>query len=75
LPGPTDPRYWTIAAARSAERGGEITPAQRNEIIAALRERRLRARSRAARAYREGRIDFEELLRRQYVIDRRIEGW
>jgi hypothetical protein len=71
---PTDPRYWTIAAAQAAARQGEITPAQRNEIIRALRQHRLKARARAARAYREGRIGFDELLRRQYVIDRRIEG-
>jgi len=71
----TDPRYWTIAAARSAARHGEITPAQRNEIVAALQQRRLKARARAARAYRQGRIGLEELLERQRDIDRRIDGW
>jgi hypothetical protein len=71
----TDPRYWTIAAARSAARRGDLTPAQRNQIIAALEQRRLQARARAARAYREGRIGYAELLRRQRAIDRRIDGW
>jgi hypothetical protein len=70
-----DPRYWTIAAARAAARRGDITPAQRNEIIVALRRRRLQARARAARAYREGRIGYAELLHRQHAIDRRFEGW
>jgi serine/threonine protein kinase len=70
-----DPRYWTIAAARAAARRGDITPAQRNEIIVGLRQRRLSARARAARAYREGRISFEALLHRQRTIDRRIDGW
>ncbi|HTV23581.1 MAG TPA: protein kinase, partial [Polyangiaceae bacterium] len=70
-----DPRYWTVAAARIAARRGEITPAERNEIIAALRERRLRSRARAARAYREGRIGVEEFRDRQRAIERRFEGW
>jgi hypothetical protein len=72
---PTDPRYWTISAAKAAARRGEITPAERNEIVAALRQRRLHARARAARAYREGRIGIDELLDAQRAIDRRIEGW
>lgn len=71
----TDPSYWTIASARAAARRGEITPAERNEIIGALQRRRLSARARAARAYRQGRIDFDELLDRQRAIDRRVEGW
>jgi hypothetical protein len=70
-----DPRYWTIAAARAAAGRGDITPAQRNEIVLGLQQRRLQARARAARAYREGRIGFEALLHRQRAIDRRIEGW
>jgi serine/threonine protein kinase len=70
-----DPRYWTIAAARAAAGRGDITPAQRNEIILGLQQRRLQARARAARAYREGRIGFEALLHRQRAIERRIEGW
>jgi tRNA A-37 threonylcarbamoyl transferase component Bud32 len=67
-------QYPSVAAARAAEKSGDITPAQRNAIIASLSERRLLARARAARDYRDGRIDRAELKERQREIERDFQG-
>jgi serine/threonine protein kinase len=67
-------RPGNVAAAVRAERAGEITPLQRNDIIAELRRQRYDARARAAAEYRAGRIDRQELKARQRAIDRRYEG-
>jgi len=67
-------RLSTVAAAVRAERAGEITPVQRNDIIAALRRQRYDARARAAADFRAGQIDRQELKARQRAIDRRYEG-
>ena len=72
---PRSQRYLrTVEAATAAERSGEITPIQSDGIIAALRERRLFARSRAIRQYREGLIGNAELQVRLREIDREFEG-
>jgi hypothetical protein len=67
-------RYPTVAAVDAAEASGEITPLQRNDIIAALRQRRLEARARVARDHRQGLITLTELRERQRAIDREFEG-
>jgi serine/threonine protein kinase len=67
-------RAANVAAAVRAERAGEITPLQRNDIVAELRRQRYDARSRAAADYRRGRIDRQELKARQRAIERRYEG-
>jgi serine/threonine-protein kinase len=67
-------RYPTVAAVDAAEASGEITPLQRNDIIAALRQRRLEARARVAREHRQGLISLTELRERQRAIDREFEG-
>jgi hypothetical protein len=58
----------------AAEESHEITPAQRDEIIAALRERRQFARSRTIRQYRDGLIDHTQLRRRLREIDLQFGG-
>jgi hypothetical protein len=61
-------------SARAAEQSGEITQAQRDDILAALRERRQFTRSRAIRAYRDGLIDHVELVARLRDIEREFAG-
>jgi hypothetical protein len=61
-------------AARAALAAGEITPLQRNRIVARLRERRYEARARAARDYQSGRISRRELRARQRAIESEFEG-
>jgi serine/threonine-protein kinase len=72
---PRAPRYLgTVESAMAAEKSGEISPTQRNDIIAPLRERRQFARSRAIREFREGLIDHAELRARLREIDLEFEG-
>jgi hypothetical protein len=67
-------RYPSVASARDAARAGEITPNERNLVIAELREARQRERGRAIRRFREGYIGRGELRDRLREIDRRYEG-
>ena len=62
-----------VESATAAEPFGAIPPAERDEIIAALLERRQFARSRAIREYREGLIANSELEARLSEIDREFE--
>jgi hypothetical protein len=58
----------------AAEQSDEITRAQRNDIIAALRERRQFARSRTIREYRDGLIGQVELRQRLRDIELEFGG-
>jgi serine/threonine protein kinase len=68
-------RYPHLMAVRAALASGEITPLQRNRIVARLRERRYEARARAARDYQAGWISRSELRARQRAIEREFEGY
>jgi serine/threonine-protein kinase len=68
------PYLGSVESAVAAEQSDEITPAQRDEIIAALRERRQFARSRTIRQYRDGLIDHTQLRRRLREIDLQFGG-
>ena len=67
-------RYRSVATAREAARAGEITPDERNLIIAELRQLRQRERARAVREYRAGYIGRGDLRARLREIDRRYDG-
>jgi hypothetical protein len=68
------PRLSSFAAVEEAHQAGEISRRERDERIAALRQRQADARARAVEAYREGRISRRELWLRQLKIDRDFEG-
>jgi hypothetical protein len=64
----------SVAAVEAAYRAGEITWAERNALVATLRELEADARARVMRAYGEGRISRRELRLRQRAIDREFGG-
>jgi len=64
----------SIAAVEAAYQAGELSWAERNELIATRRHLHAVARARALRAYREGRIDRRELWLRQRALDREYVG-
>ena len=66
--------YPSVTAARGAARAGEITPDERNRIIASLRRLRQQERTRAVSEYRAGYIGRAELSVRLRDIERRFEG-
>jgi hypothetical protein len=63
-----------VASASDAARAGEITPSERNLIVAELRRARQQERGRAIRKFRAGYIGRGDLRARLREIDRRYEG-